>query len=200
MGLFNQVGAMGQPGLNDSYRSPYSTLGNSVFDRQFTNKWANNYAPFNPIGDYLNQYGWKNSEARDQYQKNPWGNVPRNKGGGMTAADYIMQHNLDIRDPRDWKKLHTAISQYASGYNPTGKRKNPFNPTIYASGPGSIRNMTLDMPKSMVSAYGRARYGYDNGLRTPYGDTPVSKPTGLVQNPEWDEVTGGQANHWSDRW
>lgn len=187
--------------LDHSYRSPYSTLSPSVFDKQpnWTEK-RKSYAPFNPIGNYMNQYGWKDSKSRDAFRGNMYGHIPEKWGGGVTAGEYILKNGLDIRNPRDWAKLRDAIGQYKSGFNPGGKTMSPFDRDYYVMHPGAIAGVDASsMPRDMYRAYRASRYqGYDNGLRSPYGSEAGarspglgSQTNGILQNEAWNDVTGG---------
>ena len=214
MGLFNQV--MSLPGLpseknhaaylsrnnlNNNYVSPYPNnfrFGGSVFDKNPgpTNVLANRYAPYGDLSSVLGSNGWANSKARNDYESNPYGNRLEEHGGGANLGLYAMSKGWDLSNPNDWKKLWNDVSQYRSGFNPTGKTGSPFPRDIWTEGTGGIHGMVRNMPRDMARAYRQSRYGgYDTGLKSPIGaaSSERSVRTDLRQNPEWDDVTGGRA-------
>lgn len=212
MTMFNQLLSMGnnQPlhnnathnsylannNLDNSYRSPYSVLGKSVFDKN-PGPVANvgNYAPYGDLSKSLGTSGWKSSKARDDFTSNPYGNRLDEHGGDVNLGLYAMNKGWNLANPNDWKKLWNDVSQYRSGFNPTGKTGSPFPRDVWTEGTGGIHAMVRHMPRDMARAYRQSRYGgYDNGLQSPIGAPAESRSvlTGLKQNPEWDEVTGGR--------
>jgi hypothetical protein len=121
---------------------------------------------------------------------NPYANLHPSEGGGRHPFEYMLMEGLDPGDPQTYATIRDDMNSYRGPTNPTGPAS-PYDPQYYVRPDDRIQSYMFNAPKPMQEQYMQSRFIYDNGLNAPYGNAPVSQPTGSGQNPAWDEVLPG---------